>query len=157
MPLGVHALDIGVIVLALGADGRGARGIGTGGTAHEQAGAGADGGPLAVAADGCASQRTDRCPDRRAGDRGFLRRITGGLATDLVLRVLTTFHVVSPETLEGLASAGQDHDTWSGRDHGAGPQQQGRAEQAEFRQVSFLAHFIAPVAAKLSASHQDIP
>src|SRR5574343_92975 len=157
LALGIHALDVGVVVLFLRADGRGTRGIRSGRAAHQQSGAGTDGRALAIAADRSSGQCPHRRTDCGTGDRRFLGRITSRLTADLVLRVLTTIHVVDTETIKRGTGTRQNHDARPGRHDGTGPQQQSQTGDAPLRETLLCFHFSAPVAAEPSASPLGIP
>jgi hypothetical protein len=125
MSLGVHALNIGIIVAPLGSVGRTLRSAAAGHAAYQQAGAGAYTGPL-MAADGCAGNGSDYGADCGTADAGVNAGCVSIRSSDLALGVLTAFPVITTELLEVLSRAGQCHRAGSRRDGSAsGKQEQG--------------------------------
>ena len=101
MPLSVHALDVGIVVLLLGTDPRTARRIATDGTAQQQSGAGTDGGAVPAAA----NRRTGHCTHRRTNRSTGHGGLPGGLfsrpPTDLDMGELAAQRIIVTETLQG--------------------------------------------------------
>jgi len=96
MSLGVHALDVGIVVLALTAVTRGSCGIDTNHTAYQQTGPGADCRALIAA-----NRRTGNRTNRRTDDSTAHCRLIGGLlaatATNLGQCKIAADKIIGPE------------------------------------------------------------
>ena len=159
MPLGIHALNEGVVVLALGADTRRASAASTNSRPHQQARAGTDSRAFATTANRGAGYSTHCRTDRSTGRQRFVGRLAGSLAANLLQRKITAVGVILTETLDALPGSRQDHDIRTGRHDGAGAKSQ-RAEEdgdAPGGEIRFQ-HVTSPVArAELFASRPGIP
>jgi len=142
--LGVHALDIGIVVLALSTYSRSARTIGTDRTTHQQScpGAGAN---ATMAANGGPGYCTDCRADSGAGYGRLSGCIFSGLATDLHVGVLATVAIIFAEALDGIATPRQNHDGRSGREDRTSPQKEGANNDRGTSGDKFsLSHFHFP-------------
>jgi hypothetical protein len=137
VPLGVHALDEGIVVLALRTDTGTTRRIRTHGATHEQAGTGTNRRAL-ITADGRAGHGTDRGSDYRAGHCRLPCRLIGTLTAGLIVGILPTKGIVFPETLDALAGSRQDHHARPGRHHGTSPQQSRNGKSQSYAPESCL-------------------
>jgi len=104
VPLRIHALNVGVVVLALGANTGTARRVGPGRTADQQTGSGPDRSTITSAQRGT-RYRTDDSTDRGTGDRRLLRGLLGRPTTDLEVGELTTIDIICVETFDALAGS----------------------------------------------------
>ena len=142
--LGVHALDIGIVVLALRANPRSARAIDTDRTTHQQScpGAGAN---ATMAANGSAGYCTDCRADSGAGYSRLSGCIFSGLATDLNVGVLATVAIIFAEALDGITTPRQDHDGRSGRKYRTSAQKESANNNCGTSGNKFsLSHFHFP-------------
>ena len=101
MPLGIHALNIGIVVLPLAAISGTTRRVRPDSTAHQQARAGTNSSALTAA-----NRRTGNCADRRSNNCTAHGRLIGclltGAPTDLTKREVATNIIIGPETLRRL-------------------------------------------------------
>lgn len=132
VPFGVHALNVGVVVLPLCAIGRLLGTVGAGNAAEDQSGAGADTGAL-LAADGCTCCSANHCSDRCAADSGLLCALLGRATACLLQRILTADGFIHAEIIEAAATARQHHDRRAGgRADAAGDCEAGKQAGGEF-------------------------
>jgi hypothetical protein len=96
--LGVHALDVSIVVLALGANAGGARTIGTNGATQQQAGACASA-HAAMAAYGSPRNGTDGRSNGSTGESRLSSSILCSLATNLKVGILAAIPIILTETL----------------------------------------------------------
>jgi hypothetical protein len=121
--LGVHALDVGIVVLALSTHARSTRTISPAGATHQQANTGACR-SATIAAQRSAGYRADRRTDNRAGHCRLSGSIFSRLATDLNMGVLATVAIILAEAFDAIPASRQNHDGRPGRQHGTSPQKE---------------------------------
>ena len=140
MPLGIHALDVGIVVLALRTARRGACAICPGCAAHQQASTSTNSSTFAVATNGSPSQSANGSTNSGAGYGRLLAGITSCLSTDLIVRVIPAVDIVRTETLERLPGTWQDHHTRPCRHNRTGTQQSNRTDSGPARETCHFRH-----------------
>ena len=138
MPLRIHALDVGVVVLSLCAVAGLLRVVDADGAADDEAAAGANGCAL-LATDGCAGNGTDRGADGRTGGGGLTAALLCRGASGLFECVATATGFVGAEVIKAAAASGQHHDAGAVGALARGKQQGGDKADAGFHGRKFRA------------------
>ena len=123
MALGIHALDIGVVVLSLAAITGTARRIRANRTSDQQASASTHRSAL-IAANGSTGYCANRCADSSTTNRCLIRRLLAASPTDLCHSKVTANIIIGTETLSRHSASRQNHDIGAIRHDRAGTQQQ---------------------------------
>ena len=124
MPLGIHALDVCIVVALLCIVGGAVRGAGAGQSADKEPNTRARRSARA-AVNRCAGSSAERRADRSAAQGAFVRGLRRRHATHLLVRVLPAAALIEAELIEAFAGAGQRHYGGTGRVRGA----RGQADQ----------------------------
>lgn len=123
VPLRIHALDVGVVVLPLRSPTGLLRSIRTGDAADQQPGAGTNCRPL-LTTNGGPRYGTDRRADGSRGN-GRLPGTLAGRSPPVLLQRITAAEVfIRPEVVKGAAASRQHHHAWPGRRADASSQEQ---------------------------------
>lgn len=134
VPLAVHALQIAVVVASLQLVGGHLRSAGSGRTAHQQAGSGAD--RRAIAA---AHRRTYRGAENGADGSTLYAAVNAGLiggrAADLIAGELPAIGIVHAELIESLGAARQHQHAGSARHGSAAAEKEQRGKRSKFMDV----------------------